>query len=125
MALHCSFHLWPDLTAGYYLGGHWADRSPNFSTFFKILAWGAFTIALIPLAAQPVLRAAAKAFDQLQLGVLIGSFVVVMVLFVVPVTLLGTASPFAIRLALSDSRQAGSISGRIYAVSTLGSFVGT
>ncbi len=113
------------LTAGYYLGGYWADRSPHFATFFSILAWGAFAIGLVPVVAQPVLRAAADAFDQLQLGVLIGSFVVVMVLFVVPVTLLGTASPFAIRLALSDSRQAGSISGRIYAVSTLGSFAGT
>jgi len=113
------------LTAGYYLGGWWADRSPHFSTFFAILAWGAFTIGLIPVAAQPVLQAAAEAFDQLQMGTLIGSFVVVMVLFVVPVTLLGTASPFAIRLALSDSRQAGRVSGRIYAVSTLGSFGGT
>jgi len=113
------------LTAGYFLGGYWADRSPHFETFFKILAWGAFTIGLVPVAAHPVLRAAANAFDQLQLGVLIGSFVAVMVLFVIPVTLLGTASPFAIRLAISDSRQAGSISGRIYAVSTLGSFTGT
>ncbi len=113
------------LTAGYFLGGYWADRSPHYSTFFKILAWGAFAIGLVPVAAQPILRAAADAFDQLQLGVLIGSFVVVMILFVLPVTLLGTASPFAIRLALSDSRQAGSIAGRIYAVSTLGSFAGT
>lgn len=113
------------LTAGYFLGGYWADRSPYPATFYKILAWGAFTIGLIPLASRPVLRTAANAFDQLEFGVLIGSFVVVMVLFVIPVTLLGTASPFAIRLALSDSRQAGSVSGRIYAISTLGSFVGT
>lgn len=113
------------LTAGYFLGGYWADRSPHYETLFKILAWGAFVTGLVPVAAQPVLRAAANAFDRLQLGVLIGSFVVVMILFVIPVTLLGTASPFAIRLALSDSRQAGSISGRIYAVSTLGSFAGT
>lgn len=113
------------LTAGYFLGGYWADRSPFPETFYKILAWGAFTIGLIPLASQPVLRTAADAFDHLELGVLIGSFVVVMVLFIVPVTLLGTASPFAIRLSLSDSRQAGSVAGRIYAISTLGSFVGT
>lgn len=113
------------LTAGYFLGGYWADRSPHQATFFKILAWGALAIGLIPVVSQPILQAAANAFDQLEFGVLIGSFVVVMILFVVPVTLLGTASPFAIRLALSDSRQAGSISGRIYAISTLGSFAGT
>ena len=48
-----------------------------------------------------------------------------MILFIIPITLLGTASPFAIRLAIHDSRQAGSISGKIYAISTLGSFIGT
>ena len=113
------------LTAGYFIGGRWADRSPNPLTFLRVLAWGGFTIGLVPLISRPVLRLAADAFDQLQMGALIGSFAVVMVLFIVPITLLGTASPFAIRLAIKDASQAGSISGRIYAVSTLGSFIGT
>ncbi|WP_299026726.1 fused MFS/spermidine synthase [uncultured Thermanaerothrix sp.] len=113
------------LTAGYFLGGVWADRSPKFITFYQILIWSALAIAMIPLIARPVLRLAADAFDVLELGVLLGSFAGVMVLFSIPVTLLGTASPFAIRLALHDSRQAGSISGTIYAISTLGAFLGT
>lgn len=113
------------LTIGYFLGGSWADRSPRYSTFFQVLAWGAFTIGLVPIAARPVLRFAASAFDELQMGVLFGSFVAVMVLFVVPVILLGTASPFAIRLAIQDARQAGRTAGVIYGVSTLGSFIGT
>ncbi len=113
------------LTGGYFLGGTWADRSPRFSTFFQILAWGAFTIGLVPITARPVLRFAANAFDQLQMGILFGSFVAVMILFVVPVILLGTASPFAIRLAIHDARQAGKTAGYIYGVSTLGSFIGT
>ncbi len=113
------------LTVGYFVGGKWADRSPKFETFFSILAWGAFTTCLVPFIARPILRIAANAFDELWIGNLIGSFVVVMVLFIIPITLLGTASPFAIRLAIHDSRQAGSVSGKIYAISTLGSFVGT
>ncbi len=113
------------LTAGYFLGGSWADRSPKFSTLYQILIWSGVITALIPIIARPVLRLAADAFDALELGVLFGSFAGVMILFSLPVTLLGTASPFAIRLALQDSRQAGSISGRIYAISTLGSFLGT
>jgi spermidine synthase len=40
-------------------------------------------------------------------------------------TLLGVVSPFAIRLALQQTENAGRISGRIYAVSTIGSFFGT
>jgi spermidine synthase len=113
------------LTAGYFLGGRWADRRPDAERFYTILAWGAFTSGLVPFAARPVLRAAAQAFDFLQVGVLVGSFAAVLVLLIVPITLLGTISPFAIRLALQDSRQAGRVSGRVYAISTLGSFVGT
>lgn len=112
------------LTLGYFIGGYWADRSPRPCTFFRILAWGAFTTALIPLASRPILRWGAQAFDQLQMGAMVGAFGVTMVLFVIPITLLGTASPFAIRLAIRDASSAGSISGRIYAVSTLGSFIG-
>jgi predicted membrane-bound spermidine synthase len=43
----------------------------------------------------------------------------------VPVTLLGTISPFAIRLSVHDTSRAGQVSGQIYAISTLGSFIGT
>lgn len=113
------------LTAGYFLGGFWSDRSPHLKTFFQILTWGGFTVGLIPLIARPVLRFASSAFDELQMGVMLGSFVAVIILFVVPVTLLGTASPFAVRLAILDARQAGRTSGYLYAISTLGSFIGT
>src|SRR5512146_683728 len=113
------------LTAGYFLGGYWADRSPHFSTFFKILLWGAFAVGMVPVISRPVLRFAANAFDELQMGILLGSFVAVLVLFVIPVTLLGTASPFAIRLAIVDARRAGRTSGDLYSISTLGSFIGT
>ena len=43
----------------------------------------------------------------------------------IPVTLLGCMSPFAIRLAVQDVAEAGRVSGRIYATSTLGSLLGT
>ncbi len=112
------------LTLGYFIGGIWADRSPEFRTFFRILLWAGFSIGLIPLISRPILKFAAQSFDQLQFGVLIGSFVAVMILFSIPVTLLGTASPFAIRLGIKDTSEAGGLSGRIYATSTLGSFIG-
>lgn len=113
------------LTVGYFIGGRWADRSPHFRTMYAVLAWGAFASGLVPFISRPVLRLASEAFDKLQVGILFGSFSVVLILFSVPVTLLGTISPFAIRLAMHDSRQAGRVSGQIYAISTLGSFIGT
>ncbi len=113
------------LTAGYFLGGRLADRSPYLTTFYRVILWGAFTAALIPMAARPVLRIAAQAALRINAAVLVGSFGVMLILFAVPVTLLGIVSPFAIRLALPDTSRAGRVAGRMYAISTVGSIVGT
>jgi predicted membrane-bound spermidine synthase len=113
------------LTFGYFIGGRWADRSPYPRTLYTVLVWAGFTTGLVPIIAHPVITWAADAFDQLQVAALFGSFTAVLILFIVPVTLLGTISPFAIRLAIDDPTRAGSVSGRIYAISTLGSFIGT
>jgi spermidine synthase len=113
------------LTAGYFIGGRWADRSPHPKTMYAILAWGAFTLGIVPYIASPVLRLAANAFDTLQIGILAGAFAGVLVLFTVPVTLFGMISPFAIRLSMNDAGKAGNVSGTIYGISTIGSFIGT
>lgn len=113
------------LTFGYFLGGKWADKNPTVLAMYRILAWAAFSIALVPYVAVPVLTYAANAFEVLSVGIMAGSFIVVLILFIVPITLLGAVSPYAIRLSVDDAEKAGEISGRIYAVSTLGSFIGT
>src|SRR5215813_7431765 len=113
------------LTAGYFLGGWLADRSPRHTTLYRIITWGAFFSGLVPLIARPVLGAAAQAVYGFEAGVAVGSFIAVLVLFSLPVTLLGCVSPFAIRLAVQDVAGAGKIAGRMYAISTLGSILGT
>jgi spermidine synthase len=115
------------LTVGYFIGGRWADRSPYHHTLYQIIILGAFLSGVVPLVSRPVLRFAAEAVNDLEAGLALGSFVGVLVLFSVPVTLLGTVSPFAIRLAMEnvDKEKAGEISGSIYALSTLGSIIGT
>jgi spermidine synthase len=113
------------LSAGYFLGGRWADRHPEPSVFYRIMAWAALTTAIVPVVSRPVLTAAAAAVEKLDAAIVLGSFGSVLILFSVPVTLMGCISPFAIRLALADVQAAGNISGRLYAVSTLGSIVGT
>ena len=90
------------LSVGYSIGGKWADRSPKYETFFVILIWAALFIGVIPLASRPILRFASSAFDHMQIAAMIGSFLSVLLLFSIPITLLGTASPFAIRLALEN-----------------------
>jgi len=46
-------------------------------------------------------------------------------LFAVPVTALGAAAPFLVRLALDTVAEAGRVAGRLYALSTAGSLAGT
>ena len=112
------------LTLGNLLGGGWADRSPRRATLFQILAWAGFAVGLLPFAARPVLNLAAPGFESFRVGLVVGSFVTVLLLFSIPVTLLGCVSPFVIRLSLDQVSSSGRISGRVYAVSTLGSVLG-
>ncbi len=113
------------LTIGYFVGGRWADRDPRPRTFYQLLAWAGFTAGLVPLASRPVLLFAARAVENLDAAVMGGSFLSVLILFSAPVILLGCVSPFAIRMALTDSRHAGQVAGQMYALSTLGSILGT
>ena len=113
------------LSAGYFIGGRWADRSAKQITFFQIMAWAAFTVGLIPTLSRPVLLGAARAVVDLNGPVVAGAFLGTMLLFSVPVTLLGCISPFAIRLLVRETTKSGGISGRVYAISTMGSLLGS
>jgi len=113
------------LSAGYWLGGRLADRRPDSRLLGRIVLVAAAAIALTPFVARPVLDLALEGLDAAAVGAVVGSFFAALALFAIPVTLLGTVSPFAIRLAVKDVATAGSVSGRLYALSTVGSIVGT
>jgi predicted membrane-bound spermidine synthase len=113
------------LSIGYWLGGRWADQDPRESTLYQITAWAAFAVGVIPFISTPILRWSAQGFVNYNVGVLVGSLLGVLVLFSVPVTLLGCVSPFAIRLSVPDVEHSGNVSGSVYALSTLGSILGT
>ncbi|MCY3836354.1 MAG: fused MFS/spermidine synthase [Anaerolineaceae bacterium] len=113
------------LTLGYYIGGRWADRSPDPGLLFRLLLIAAGLCAFLPFLAHPVLQVAASALSEINGALALGSFFTVLLLFAVPITLLGCVSPFAIRLAINELEHAGKISGSIYAVGTLGSLLGT
>lgn len=113
------------LSVGYWVGGRIADRHASPRLLGRFLLIAAAVIAVLPFVARPVLDIAVRGFDQLSAGAVVGSFFATVALFSVPVTLLGMVSPFAIRLALRDVASAGTVSGRLYALSTAGSIVGT
>lgn len=109
---------------GYALGGRLADRSPLPKTFFTVIAAGGLTLSIVPLVAQPMLRAASLASDQLNLGLMAAAFIATLVLFSIPVTLLAMTSPFALRLLLENPQKAGNTAGNVSALSTAGSVLG-
>lgn len=114
------------LTVGYYLGGKLADRYPRQELLYQLTAVAGVLIAFMPFVARPVLQYSQVAFATYSLGVFWGSLLVVMLLLAIPITLLGCVSPFAIRLSLEDGdvKQSGSVAGRLYAISTVGSLLG-
>jgi predicted membrane-bound spermidine synthase len=57
-------------------------------------------------------------------GLLAGALLAVTLLFAVPAVLLGTATPWAVRLSVTDVRSTGHIAGRFSAIATAGSLVG-
>lgn len=112
------------LSAGYWIGGRLADRDPSVSRLSAIVLVAAGCFALVPFIAGPFLRVSVDAFDSLSAGAFVGSLVAVLVLLALPMLLLGTVAPYAVRLAVSRLEEAGTVTGRLYAVSTLGSLTG-
>jgi spermidine synthase len=113
------------LSIGYWLGGRLADRHPHMRGLCLLALAAAALLALVPFAADPLLDVAVEALDEISAGAFIGSLLAVLVLVAVPVLLLGAVSPYAIRLAVTKVEEAGTVAGRLYALSTAGSLAGT
>jgi predicted membrane-bound spermidine synthase len=112
------------LAIGSWLGGRLADRFPQRRELDLTLTVAATGVAFIPTVSAPVLDLAALGMSNFTLGLLTGASVAVLLLFSLPAVLLGTASPWAIRLAVQDVAHAGRTAGRYYAIATAGSLVG-
>ncbi|HLY51035.1 MAG TPA: fused MFS/spermidine synthase [Solirubrobacteraceae bacterium] len=113
------------LSAGYALGGRLADRRADLRGLCAIVSVAGVLLAAVPFAADPFLGVAVRALGALSVGGFLGSLVAVLVLVAVPVLLLGTVAPYANRLAVERVAQTGTVTGRLYAISTVGSLVGT
>src|SRR5258706_7924882 len=113
------------LSGGYVIGGRLADRYPRAEMLYQITAWAGLWIGVIPLVSYPILLASQQGFRDLSVGLVAGTLLAVVLLFAVPVILLGCVSPFAIRLLLKNVETGGNTAGRVYALSTFGSILGT
>ncbi len=107
------------LAAGYATGGWVADRRSSPDTLFLLILFAGLWTLAVPWLKAPVLMACAPA--GLRTGALLSS----LALFGPCLFLLGCVSPFVVRLAAPRLEHIGRTVGLFYAISTLGSFLGT
>ena len=113
------------LSIGYWFGGRMADRRPDIRSLCLLVLVASVLLGLVPIVAQPFLSLSVEAFDDVSLGAGFGSLLGVLALVAIPVLMLGAVSPWAIRLKLERIEDSGETAGRMYAISTVGSLLGT
>ncbi len=109
------------LSVGYWLGGRIADRRPDARVLGSVIFLAGGLISLTILIKEVFLSSIAGAAIGLELKAVIAS----LVLFGPASVCLGIVTPFAVRLKMTSLDQTGRTVGRLYALSTVGSIVGT
>jgi len=109
------------LSLGYFIGGRIATRWPSPAPFLALVFAGGACIYPIPHFADAVLGAIAAHDFGPRGNPLLGAAA----LFFLPSALLGTVSPYAVRLRTRSVEGVGNVAGMLYALSTLGSIAGT
>ena len=107
------------LSLGYYLGGRFSAKNPSLAFLCLILFLAGLAIFLVAIFKDFIL------FYSTYFGVKSGAVFATIILFALPGVLLGMISPYAVRLKIKDLESSGGIAGNLYALSTIGSIVGT
>jgi len=107
------------LAFGYAVGGVVADRHRSPDYLFLIIFLAGVLTLLIPVFQTALLK------TTVPLGLRGGAFASSLVLFGPVLFLLGCVSPYLVRIAASEMGHIGRTVGTLYAVSTMGSVIGT
>lgn len=109
------------LSAGYYLGGKIADVNPSAKKLGLIIIAPAVLLVTFPLYGAPV----SDWVFMKDLGLRLSPLLASMLLFFIPSVFLGAVSPYTVKLLICSLHTSGRTVGTLYALSTLGSIVGT
>ncbi|MBP5384896.1 MAG: fused MFS/spermidine synthase [Lachnospiraceae bacterium] len=115
------------MALGNIYGGKCADKNPDPKKLYGRIAIAAIWIALIPLLGKYViLGISGLLILTISSGFLIvAAFIACMVIFVVPLFLLGTVTPSLARYTMDSVDDSGRIVGTLGAYNTIGSIIGT
>ena len=105
------------LSAGYALGGRWADKGATYPRLSSLLTGAGVWLLAVPWIRNPLLHLAEP------FGLRFAALIAALILFFVPLMLLGMVSPYAIKLRASSLEEIGRSAGNLYAVSTVASVV--
>jgi spermidine synthase len=109
------------LSLGYYVGGKMADVAAETRKLALVILGAAFFVLAIVLVSEELLRF----LMEITQNIYINAVVATLFLFAVPSFLLGIVSPYAVKLKMKDLHYTGRTVGDLYAISTIGSIVGT
>ncbi len=125
------------ISLGNYLGGRIADRWPQRRTLgILLVAGGLASLAILPLITIATAIPTGELIDaNNRLGgtlpldraalLILRIVVITTLIFFPPSFILGMVSPVVIKLTLRDLTHSGGLVGKVYALSTLGSILGT
>lgn len=115
------------MSIGNVLGGRSADKHNNLGRLFALLWVAALWIAVIPLVGKYIIALSAVIMMWILPGNLLvaGSTFSCLLVFSAPLLILGTVSPYLVKLGIKDMENSGRTTGEIYAASTIGSIIGT
>lgn len=108
------------LAAGYALGGRVADRSTGVRPLYSAVLFAALYLALSVWWCEPVAFWCVS-FESLP----VGSLMAAMILYFPPLAAMAMAPPFLVRALTTSLETVGMSVGRLSAISTLGSVLGT
>ncbi len=108
------------LSIGYYLGGWASARRPSPYVLAVIILLAG--ISIVPIAFW--YAEVSGWFAELGWNERYGALAAASALFLLPSTLMGMVSPYCIRLLTTSVSRAGASAGTLYAISTIGSFLG-
>jgi spermidine synthase len=109
------------LSLGYYFGGRYADQGATMGRLSIIILGSGFLIALCVAIQNPVLTF----LSQSQTGIYLNVVLATSILFGPPSVALGMITPYAIKMKIKNLETSGTAVGRMYALSTIGSILGT
>ncbi len=109
------------LSLGYWIGGRMADKRPDVKVLAAAIFFAGGAVSLTILAKDAVLSIIQVAGGPLE----VKSVVAAAILFAPASVLLGFVTPYAVKLRTLSLAESGQTVGRLYALSTVGSIVGT